>query len=158
MPTPFTRDQLSPEMQERYGLNRRPVGRWIGVTIVTLLFVAALAYVFVGLTRSSVDARLVTWDDVAADRVNITFQVRRQATDELQCVLRAQDEKRNDVGYATVMVPAGEPEIVVDYSLRTLAPAYTAELLGCAAGGLLAPGRRVGGWRMADLRGSHGPL
>jgi hypothetical protein len=122
-------------MQERYGLNRRPVGRWIGVTILTIAFVAALGYVFVGLTRSSVEARLVTWDDVAADRVDITFQARRQATDELHCVLRAQDEKRTDVGYATVIVPAGEPEIVVDYSLRTLAPAYTAELLGCAAGG-----------------------
>ena len=121
-------------MQERYGLNQRPVGRWIGVTIVTILFVAALAYVFVGLTRNSIDSRLVTWDDVAADRVNITFQVRRQATDEVQCVLRAQDEKRNDVGYATVVVPAGQAELVVDYSLRTLAPAYTAELLGCAVG------------------------
>ncbi len=31
VPTPFTRDQLSPAMQERYGLTRKPLGRRIAV-------------------------------------------------------------------------------------------------------------------------------
>jgi hypothetical protein len=121
-------------MQQRYGLDRRPVGRWIGTTIVALVFAGVLAYVFVGLTSNSIDARLVTWDDVAADRVDMTIQVRRNGDEAVTCVLRAQDQKRTDVGYATVDIPPGRAEVVVDYALRTLAPAYTAELLGCASG------------------------
>lgn len=121
-------------MQERYGLDRRPIGRWITVAALVLAFAGALAFVAVGVTRSSVQARLVSWDDVAADRVDMTVEIRRPAADEVQCVLRAQDSKRIDVGYAIVVVPAGSGEVTLDYSLRTLAPAYTAELLGCAAG------------------------
>ena len=136
VPTPFTRDQLSPAMQERYGLDRRPVGRWIGSTILAIVFAGILAYVFVGLTSSSIDARLVTWDDVAADRVDITIQVRRDGQ-PMPCSACCGPRTRGaiDVGYATVDIPPGKPEVVLDYSLRTLAPAYTAELLGCAAGG-----------------------
>ena len=125
-------------MQERYGLDRRPIGRRITVAALALAFVAALAFVTVGVTRSSVQARLVTWDDVSADRVDMTIEVRRPAADEVQCVLRAQDARRIDVGYAVLVIPAGSPEVSLDYSLRTLAPAYTAELLGCAADGLPA--------------------
>ena len=100
-----------------------------------LAFVAVLGYVTVGLTRSVLEPRLIAWDDVASDHVDITFEVRRPATDDVTCVLRAQDENRVDVGYATVRVPPGDERVRVDYSLRTLAPAYTAELLGCATGG-----------------------
>ena len=125
-------------MQQRYGLDRRPVGQWIAVALVVLSFIAALAFVTVGVTRSQVQARLVSWDDVAADRVDMTIEVRRPADDEVQCVLRAQDVRRIDVGYAVVVIPAGSGEVSLDYSLRTLAPAYTAELLGCAADGLLS--------------------
>jgi uncharacterized protein (DUF58 family) len=123
-------------MQERYGLDRRPIGQWITVTALVLAFVAALAFVAFGVTRSPVQARLVTWDDVAADRVDMTIEVRRPADDEVQCVLRAQDSRRIDVGYAVVVIPAGSGEVSLDYSLRTIAPAYTAELLGCAADAL----------------------
>ena len=136
MPSPFTRDQLSPEMQERYGLDRRPIGRWIAVVVLVLSFVAVLAFVGFGVTRSPIEPRLVTWEVVAPDRVDMTIEVRRPAADEVQCVLRAQDVNRIDVGYAVVTIPAGSGEVSLDYSLRTLAPAYTAELLGCATGGL----------------------
>ncbi len=138
VPTPFSRDQLSPAMQERYGLDRRPTGRRVAVTVLVLAFVGILAFVTVGLTRSPIDASLVTWDDVSADRVDMTIQVRRPAAAAVECVLRAQDENRIDVGYAVLAIPAGDAQVQVDYSLRTLAPAYTAELLGCSADGLPA--------------------
>jgi hypothetical protein len=121
-------------MQERYGMDRRPVGRWIGVTALTLAFVAVLAYVTVGLTRNSVESRLLSWKDVGADRVDVAFEVRRSADDDVTCVVRAQDEDRVDVGYASVAIPPGDERVRVDYSLRTLAPAYAVELLGCTAG------------------------
>jgi hypothetical protein len=122
-------------MQERYGLGRKPVGRRIGVTVIVVAFVGALAFETLGLTQNPVQSRLIAWDDVAPDRVDMTIQVRRPETDEVMCVLRAQDENRIDVGYAEVVIAAGEPQVLLDYSLRTIAPAYTAELLGCAAGG-----------------------
>ena len=136
MPSPFTRDQLSPEMQARYGLDRRPVGRWIAVTLVLLAFVGILAFVTVGLSRDDVQTRLLSWEAKGPDRVDITFQVEPSATAPIQCVLRAQDSDRVDVGYATVTIPAQAADTVVitTYALRTLAPAFTAELLGCEAG------------------------
>jgi hypothetical protein len=122
-------------MQERYGLDRRPVGRWVGVGVLTAVFVAVVGFVTISLSGARVDARLVTWDDVAADRVDMRIEVRRPAGTEVTCILRAQDEHRIDVGYATLVLPPGDDRIVADYALRTLAPAYTAELLGCGIDG-----------------------
>lgn len=122
-------------MQERYGLTKKPLGRRIAVTLILVAFVGSLVFVTFGLTGNPVQSRLIAWDDVAADRVDMTIQVRRPEADEVTCVLRAQDVNRIDVGYAEVVIPAGEPQLLVDYALRTIAPAYTAELLGCAVGG-----------------------
>ena len=121
-------------MQARYGLDRRPIGRRIGIGVLIVAFLGAMAFVTVGVTRNPVDSRLVAWDD-AADRVDMTIQVKRPADAEATCVLRAQDDSRIDVGYAVVVIPPGEGDVVVDYRLRTLAPAFTAELLGCAIDG-----------------------
>jgi hypothetical protein len=122
-------------MQERYGLDRRPVGRWIGVGVLVAVFVAIIAFVTVALSGSRVDARLVTWHVAAPDRVDMRIEVRRPAGTAVTCVLRAQDQHRIDLGYATLDLPPGADRVVVDYALRTLAPAYTAELLGCDVDG-----------------------
>ena len=123
-------------MQARYGLDRRPVGRWIGISVVVLAFVGALIYVGFGITSSSTTTRLVQWDAKAPDHVDITFQATTDTQRPLTCVVRAQDKNRIDLGYATVTIPADPTGRVVTktYPLRTLAPAYTAELLGCQAG------------------------
>lgn len=122
-------------MQERYGLDRSPVGRRIAVLALAVVFAGVLVFVFFGVTSNPVDSRLVAWDDVAPDRVDITVSVKRPADAEVTCVLRAQDINRIDLGYATVVLPPGEAELLVDYSMRTIAPAYTAELLGCSVDG-----------------------
>ena len=126
-------------MQERYGLDRRPYGRWIVVTIVVILFVGVLAWIAVTVNSNSVATRLIGWTIVGPDRVDITYQVQPDPSSTIECVLRAQDENRIDVGYATVDVPAQPAdEVVIEtFKLRTLAPAYTAELLGCSSGELL---------------------
>lgn len=124
-------------MRARYGLDRRPIGRSIGVAAVICVFIGALIFVARGLTASNeTQTRLIEWNAVAPDRVDVTFQVVNDRATDVVCVVRAQDENRIDVGYATVTVPAGSSDdvIITTYALRTLAPAYTAELLGCAAG------------------------
>ncbi len=135
MPTPFSRDQLSPAMQHRYGLDRRPIGQWAAVALLVGGFAAAMLYVGVGLTRSDVDARVLSWEVVGQDRVNLRLDVRRPAAEPVECVVRAQDSGHADVGYATITIPPGDEHAVVSYSLRTLAPAYVTELLGCSSDG-----------------------
>ena len=94
----------------------------------------------VNLISPKVTFTLLAWDDLSADRVDVTFEVRRSAEWDVYCVLRAQDESRTDVGYATVPIPRGSTYVQQTYSLRTIAPAYVVEVLACEAG---APPERV---------------
>jgi hypothetical protein len=123
-------------MQARYGLDRRPVGRWIAVGILIVAFVGILVFVGKGITSNPTATRLIGWNAVAPDRVNITYQASTDPDSDVICVLRAQDSHRIDVGYATVTIPATSAKdlVIATYALHTLAPAYTAELLGCEAG------------------------
>ena len=130
---------LPPDLQARYGVGRRGIVVVGGVIAITA-FVAALAFVTVNLISPKVTFTLLAWDDLSADRVDITFEVRRSAEWDVYCVLRAQDESRTDVGYATVPIPRGSTYVQQTYSLRTIAPAYVVEVLACEAG---APPERV---------------
>jgi hypothetical protein len=123
-------------MQARYGVDRRPIGRWIAVGIIVVAFAAILGFVAKGLTANPTATRLVAWNIVGPQRVNITFQASTDARQDTVCILRAQDEHRIDVGYASTTIPATPSTDIATrtYALRTIAPAYTAELLGCNAG------------------------
>jgi hypothetical protein len=123
-------------MRARYGLDRRPVGRWIAVGVIVVAFAAILGFVAMGVTSNPTATRLLSWKVVDADHVTITFQVEPDANATVTCLLRAQDAHRIDLGYATTTVPPTPDQDMVlrTYQLRTLAPAYTAELLGCEAG------------------------
>jgi len=141
MGSPFSRDQLAPEMQERYGLNQRRVSGVVITLVVAVAFLAAVAFAGLMLVRDNVRHELVVWTVVAPDRADATFTVERDGADEVICVLRAQDSKRIDVGYAEIVVPPGEDAVTIDYSLRTVAPAFTVEVLACErVGELRAPG------------------
>lgn len=121
-------------MIARYGLDRRPWGTIIGAIILIIGFALALIFVTMGLTRDTLTATLVTWDDAAPDHVSVTFDVQRQGADTITCVIRAQDKSRADVGYADITIAPGAATLLIDYELRILAPAYVVELLGCSVG------------------------
>lgn len=123
-------------MQERYGLDHRPLGRWIGIAVIVVAFAGVLVWVATVVSEEPARSRLVSWDVQGPDRVDITIQVAPNPDADITCVLRSQDSSRIDVGYATVTVPPGprDPAIITTYRLRTIAPAYTAELLGCEIG------------------------
>jgi hypothetical protein len=131
---------LPPDLQARYGIGRRPWLAIVGGVIAAAAFVAALAFVTFNLLSPQVTYEVLAWDDVSADRVDVTFDVRRAPEWDVYCVIRAQDESRADVGYAIVPIPRGTSYAQLTYSLRTLAPAYIVEVLACEAG---APPQRV---------------
>ena len=136
MPSPFSRDQLSPEMRARYGLDRRPIGTWIAAVVLVAAFIAALAFVATGVTGNPIEFRLVSWSVVGPDRVDVTISVSRPADSAVTCVLRAQDENRIDLGYVVTELPAGTANELITYPMRTLAPAFAVELLGCSVDGI----------------------
>jgi len=123
-------------MQARYGMDRRPIGTWIAATVLVIAFVGALAFVAVGVTGNPIEFRLVSWSVAGPDRVDITFSVNRPADADVTCVLRAQDDNRIDLGYAVAEIPAGRTDELITYPMRTVAPAFTVELLGCSVDGL----------------------
>lgn len=131
---------LPPDLQARYGVGRRSRLPLIAGLIGIAAFIAALAFVTFNLVSPKVTYKLLAWNDVAADRVDVTFDVRRSQEWDVYCVLRAQDESRTDVGYAVVGIPRGTSYEQVTYPLRTLAPAFVVEVLACEAG---APPERV---------------
>ena len=128
-------------MRARYGLDTKRRSPLVVATIVIIIFLIAVAFVGITMARGSNQVLLLSWQVVAADRADATFEVQRRASDELICILRAQDSKRIDVGYAEIVIPAGEPTVRVDYSLRTVAPAFAVEVLACGLPGeLRVPG------------------
>jgi hypothetical protein len=137
MPSPFRKDQLSPEMVTRYGLDRRPWGTLALVLVVVIGFAGALAWITISMGANTVSSRVINWDDTAGDHVTMDFEVQRDGTVAVECALRAQDRTHIDVGYAVVQIPAGDDRLQLSYALRTIAPAYTVEVLGCAAAGEL---------------------
>jgi hypothetical protein len=125
---------LPPHLQARYGVRGRSPLLWAVIGLVAVVFAGAVGLAGYGIARPRVDSSLLAWNDVAPDRVDVTFDVRRGEAEDVWCVIRAQDEGRADVGYAVVPVPRGSTYRQVTYPLRTLAPAFVVELLGCEAG------------------------
>lgn len=128
-------DELSPAMQARYGI--RPTSPW------TVAAIAALAACFLGLigwitwqlARPSAQVQLVKFTVTSATKVDITFDLQRDGAATTTCIFRARDVHHTDVGYAQVQITPGRDAAQFTYPLATLAPATSAEVLGCADNG-----------------------
>lgn len=139
MASPFRKEQLSPAMVERYGLNHRSITGRIVTYTFAFAFALVLGFVAFGVTRPQVDFSLLTWKVLGADRVDVTFRVHAIDDNPITCTLRAQDQTRADVGYAKVEVTPIDGSATVTYPLRTAIPAYTVEVLGCGDQAVPAP-------------------
>ena len=131
MASPFRKEQLTPAMVERYGLDHRSLTGRIVTYSLAVAFAVILAFVAFEITRPQVDSNLLTWKVLAADRVDVTFRVHADKDDPVTCTLRAQDESRADVGYAKVKVTPVDGSATMTYPLRTAIAAFTVEVLGC---------------------------
>lgn len=124
-------------MQERYGLARRSPARFLLPVAVIAVFIGALAVVTaVLLTRDPVSGQVLTWTVVGPDRVDITLRISSSQQDDVTCVVRAQDITMIDVAYTPIDLTPEQQGVLFPYSLRTLAPAATVSVLGCATGAM----------------------
>ena len=136
MSTTKLRD-LPPYLQDRYGYRRTP--RFvIGLTLVLAIVVVSLgSYGAYKVANPAVRSKLLVWSAREPTHVDVTFEVRRSASQPVDCALRVQDDKRQDVGYAVVNFPAGTPYVQETYSVATRKQGAAAEVLGCAPTGQL---------------------
>jgi hypothetical protein len=127
---------LPPDLQHRYGVaGRRSTISMILVGLVAAALVVASGWTAWTLANPAVRSKLLTWS-VEPDHARVTWEVRRNGTAEVVCVIRVADANRHDVGYATVTIPPGADYEQPTYEVRTRAPGRIVELLGCAAGGV----------------------
>jgi hypothetical protein len=130
-----TADLMSQEMRQRYGLDRNPWPSRIISGLVLLGFAGILVFFAMRLTAAPITPRLLLWQQLADDRLDITFDVNKPAGMAVSCVLRAQDADRTDIGYATTELDAAPGYQQATYQMRVIAPAAYVEILGCGPTG-----------------------
>lgn len=122
-----------PHIQQRYGYRQvNSTSRVISLALATVAIAAAAAMYFnhrAQATTFSLTTFVVTSDST----VDMTWQIARPENEQTYCVIRAQNDQRSDVGYATVAIPAGDPVVDFAYTLTTESTAVLAEVLGCGA-------------------------
>jgi hypothetical protein len=127
------RNELSPEMQARYGTSRRKATPYL----VSLLVLIVAATLWGGWhykqSHQIVSSRLNAFTVISDHQVSVTTEVSRPENTTTYCVLRAQNADHVDVGYATVTVPAGQRTVTFSYPLNTESRAVLAEVLNCSA-------------------------
>lgn len=131
MSGPINLRDLPDDLQDRYGVGRRPWGTIAAIVVVLAIFLVGVGFATVMLAKPSVQSKLLVWSIVSPEHVDATFEVRSTTSESISCVLRAQDQDRADVGYATIPVTTTDGYAQIRYQLRTLARAYVVELLGC---------------------------
>jgi hypothetical protein len=122
-------------MQERYGFSQSSHLRTAVIAVVTVIFAIGVGFATFSMSQKSIQYKLLTWSVVSPERVDVVFEVRRIGSDALDCVVRAQDSQRIDVGYSVITIPSGNDLEEMDFSLRTLAPAFVVEVLTCVKSG-----------------------
>lgn len=120
-------------MQARYGVRRSRLFPILTGVLIAALVAGGTAYASFKRQNPTVSAQLLTFNVISETQVDITWEINRGANTTSYCVVRAQDDRRTDVGYATVTVEAGSPYQQVTYPLATASTAVLAELLGCSA-------------------------
>ena len=127
---------LTPAMQERYGIRRRSPAAIAGVVLLALGFVTLIGWITWRLATPVPQAQLVRFTDESDTRVSVVFDLQRDGQVPTTCVLRARDIHHVDVGYARVQVTPGRDSLRITYPLATFSRATSAEVLGCANNGL----------------------
>lgn len=119
-------------LRDRYGRASFVARQRLLASVGSLVTIVAVALIYRISTAPPVRFELSGFDVVNAASVSVTWEVSRAADTESYCVVRAQNDKRQDVGYATVTIPAGPPQAHMTYHLATESSATLAEVLACS--------------------------
>lgn len=120
---------------ERSRVAQRSLAVLLGLLFVGLVG-AILLLAFTRLTGDSLEAKVISYDVQAEDRVVLDVQVSKQAGGTAYCVIRARSRDGAEVGRDIAVLDAeGTPSRTArgTFTLATTARAVTGELSGCRA-------------------------
>ncbi|GGM68796.1 membrane protein [Longimycelium tulufanense] len=124
-------------LADRYGRRAGRRGpRWLypvllGVVVVIGAVVSFVTYRNLG--PPPIEGKQVAFRVIADDRVEISFEVRRdRPRDAAFCIVRARAQDGDEAGRKEVLVAPGERQTVTTTLLRTAKRAVTGEVFGCS--------------------------
>ncbi|MEU2154972.1 DUF4307 domain-containing protein [Streptomyces sp. NPDC019396] len=116
-------------VDERADRRLRIVGAVLGVGLLTMVGWFGYDYV----SGQKISAEMIKWDVTADDRVEVHLEVRKDKDTKGYCTLRSRARDGSEVGRRDVRFDAAGTRIDQVVTLRTTAPATSAELTGCTA-------------------------
>lgn len=120
-------------IQQRYGYRAVNSRTRIIIMCISTVLIAAVGASYFNHRSHATSFSLTKFVIVNETAVDMKWQIARPENQITYCVIRAQNEQRNDVGYATVTIAAGNAVKDFSYTLRTESQAVLAEVLGCGA-------------------------
>ena len=124
---------LPQHLHLRYGVRPRRIAPiFIGVLIAGVVS-GGLGFANYRQQNPSVSSQLLAFEVTSPSQVLVTWEVSRGSQLATYCVLRAQDIRRTDVGYAIVTIAPGTDYEQLTYPLTTNGEAVLAQVLGCAS-------------------------
>ena len=123
---------LPPRLRDRYGYRPTPWPVFVLAAAVCIAVATLGGLIAYRDANPDVVYKLLAYNTVDKSHTSVTFEVRRDGSQTVDCVLRAQDIQHQDVGYAIVTVPPGDDYVQQTYQLATRERAFTADVLACA--------------------------
>jgi hypothetical protein len=126
----------------RYGRRRDPARQhrrrwvaWLLAALVTAGGVAIAIKLFDQYAQAPYQVRVITVTNLTDTEVTVTFEVSKPAGRSATCTVLAHTRDGQQVGQATVDIPASAPERSQHtYTLRTTQRPVTGEVPGCGPG------------------------
>jgi hypothetical protein len=132
-------EKLPPDVQSRYPKPSSNFGLKIFAVAVSVVVLGFLIMAFPRFVNLEVDSKLTSFKIVDENQVITEFEVKRDLNTEITCALRAQDDRRVDVGYAWLTIkPSNVESELINYPLATRSLAVLVEVLGCSVGDSVA--------------------
>ena len=125
--------EIPQHLHLRYGVRPRRVAPILIGILIAAMVSGGLAFANYRQHNPSVSSQLLAFEVTSPSQVLVTWEVSRGSQLTTFCVIRAQDIRRTDVGYAIVEIMAGTDYEQVTYPLTTNGEAVLAEVLGCAS-------------------------
>ena len=121
-------------LDARYGRNRRnPRRTRLLIAVLAAVFLATVAYVGVRFADQPAQTQGISYRHIDDGHLAFTFQVTRRPGTAVRCTVEAFDDRRGQVGFATVDIPAGDSaQVRRTVTIATQGKAVSADIQGCS--------------------------